>query len=92
MPPWVDQSDGRVVLRISGPRARDALEKGLHIDLHPRVFGPGDTALTAISYIGVHFWQLDALPTYEFTMFRSFAIAFCEWLAEAAAEFGFATE
>ena len=84
----VDQSDGRAMIRVSGPRARDALAKGLHIDLHPSVFRSGDAAITTVSHIGVHFWQLDDAPTYEFTMFRSFAIAFCEWLMEAAAEFG----
>ena len=84
----VDQSDGRAIMRVSGPRIRDALAKGLHIDLHPSVFRSGHTAITAVSHIGVHFWQLDDVPTYEFTMFRSFAVAFCEWLMEAAAEFG----
>jgi methylglutamate dehydrogenase subunit D len=84
----IDLSDGRVIVRISGPRARDALAKGLHIDLHPSAFRPGDAAITAVSHIGVHFWQLDTVPTYEFTVFRSFAVAFCEWLAEASAEFG----
>ncbi len=84
----VDQSDGRAMIRVSGPRARDALAKGLHIDLHPSVFRSGDVAITTVSHIGVHFWQIDDVPTYEFTMFRSFAIAFSEWLMEAAAEFG----
>jgi len=84
----VDQSDGRTIIRVSGPRVRDALAKGLHIDLHPSVFRSGDAAITMVSHIGVHFWQLDDVPTYEFTMFRSFAMAFCEWVMEAAAEFG----
>ena len=43
-----------------------------------------------IAYIGVHFWQIDSAPTYEFAMFRSFAISFWEWLVDAAAEFGVA--
>ena len=34
----VDQSDGRAIIRVGGPRIRDALAKGLHIDLHPSVF------------------------------------------------------
>ncbi len=84
----VDQSDGRAIIRVSGPCAREALAKGLHIDLHPSVFRAGDAAITAVSHIGVHFWQLDDVPTYELTTFRSFAIAFCEWLVEASAEFG----
>ena len=36
-----DQSGGRTVLRLSGPRARAVLAKGLPIDLHPRAFAPG---------------------------------------------------
>ena len=85
-----DQSDGRIVVRVSGPRARDALAKGVLIDLHPRAFGPGDTAVTSVAHIGVHFWQVDASPAYEFTVFRSFAAAFWQWLLDAAAEFGVA--
>lgn len=84
----MDQSDGRKIVRIGGPRARDALTKGVLIDLHPTVFRPGHTAITAISHIGVHFWQIDTVPTYEVAMFRSFAIAFWEWVVDAAAEFG----
>lgn len=84
----VDQSDGRTIVRISGARARDVLAKGVLIDLHPRTFQPGHTALTIISYINVHFWQLDAAPQYEVLVFRSFAAAFCDWLKEAAAEYG----
>jgi methylglutamate dehydrogenase subunit D len=83
----MDQSDGRTIMRISGPRARDALAKGIHVDLHPRAFRPGDTAITTAAYVGVHFWQVDAVPTYEFAVLRSFAISFWEWIANAAAEF-----
>ena len=85
-----DQSDGRTIVQVSGPRARDALAKGVLIDLHPDVFGVGSSAVTTIAYIGVHFWQTDAKPTYEFAMFRSFAMAFCEWLLDSSAEFGVA--
>ena len=35
-----DQSSGRTVIRVSGPRARDVLAKGLPIDLDPRAFPP----------------------------------------------------
>jgi sarcosine oxidase subunit gamma len=86
-----DQSDGRVVIRVGGPNARDALAKGLPVDLHPRAFGPDQTAITGIAYIGVHFWQVEAAaPTYEFAVSRSFAAAFWSWLMSAAAEFGVA--
>jgi methylglutamate dehydrogenase subunit D len=84
----IDQSDGRTIVRVSGPRARCALAKGVLVDLHPNVFQPNHTAITTVANIGVHFWQLDPAPTFEFSMFRSFAVSFCEWLLHAAAEFG----
>ena len=83
----VDQSDGRVVVRISGPHAREVLAKGVPIDLHPRVFKPGSVTITHASHIGVILWQTDDAPTYEAAMFRSYADSFAHWLFESAAEF-----
>jgi methylglutamate dehydrogenase subunit D len=84
----IGQTDGRCVFRVSGPSLREVLAKGLPIDLDPRTFGPGDTALTLLGHISVHFWQLDRGPTYEFAVPRSFAASFCEWLFAAAASYG----
>ena len=86
-----DQSDARAVIRISGPAARQALAKGLPIDLHPRVFGPGDAALTQIALIGAHIWQIDDTPAYEIAVFRSLAGSLADWLIASTAEFGIAT-
>ncbi len=86
-----DQSDARAVIRVSGPAARRALAKGLPVDLHPRIFGPGDSALTQIALIGAHIWQIDEAPTYEIAVFRSLAGSFADWLIASAAEFGIAT-
>jgi methylglutamate dehydrogenase subunit D len=83
----VDQSDGRAVVRISGPRARDVLAKGVPIDLHPRAFKSNGVAITHASHIGIILWQLDAVPTYEIAMFRSFADSFTSWLMHSAAEY-----
>lgn len=79
-----DQTDARSILRISGPRAREVLAKGVPIDLHPRVFGPGSVAITHASHIGVIMWQLDAAPTYELAVFRSFAQSLADWLEQSA--------
>jgi sarcosine oxidase subunit gamma len=87
-----DQSDGLAVLRISGPRARDALIKGVGLDLHPRAFAPGDAAVTVIAHIGAQLWQLDDRPTYEIAIYRSFAGSLWRWLEASAAEFGCAVE
>ena len=37
----VDQSHGRTILRVTGPKVRDALAKGVPVDLHPRAFTDG---------------------------------------------------
>lgn len=87
-----DQSDGRAVIRISGPRARDVLAKGLPIDLHPKAFRPGDAATTVISLIGAQLWQVDEAPTYDIAVFRGFAGSFWGWLTASAAEFGYVVE
>ena len=83
-----DQSDGRAVVRISGPKARDVLAKGLPIDLDPRTFKVGDAATSLVSYIGVQLWQVDETPTYDIAVFRGFAESFWGWLTASAAEFG----
>jgi methylglutamate dehydrogenase subunit D len=83
-----DQSDGRAVLRIAGPCARDVLAKGLPVDLDPGVMQPGSALVSAIAHIGVHLWQLDATPTYDCAISRSYAQSFWHWLAASAAEYG----
>jgi len=84
----VDQSHGRALLRVTGPRARDALAKGLAIDLHPRAFATGFVAATSVAHIAVLLWQLDERPTYEFAVPRSYALSFWHWLQASAAEYG----
>jgi heterotetrameric sarcosine oxidase gamma subunit len=83
-----DQSDGRSVLRLSGPRTRATTAKGLAIDLHPRAFMPGDTALTLAGHIGVQIWQLDDTPSYEIAVARGYASSLLAWLIPAGEEFG----
>ena len=84
-----DQSDSRLVLRLSGPRVRDVLAKGVPVDLHPTVFKPGDVATTIVAYIGVQIDMLDDAPTYQLTAPRSMAGSFWSWLTASAAEFGY---
>ena len=85
-----DQSDANLVLDISGPKAREALAKGVAVDIDPRAFQPGDAATTPVSHVGVTFWQRDASPTYRFAVGNTFAPAFLRWLAASGAEYGFA--
>jgi len=84
----VDQGHARTLLRVSGPRARDTLAKGLAIDLHPRAFATGSAAATSVAHIAVLLWQVDDRPTYEFAVPRSYALSFWHWLQASAAEYG----
>jgi sarcosine oxidase subunit gamma len=85
----VDQSAGKAVLRVSGDRARDVLAKGCRVDLHPRVFGPGSSAVTPIGHIQVVISQVDATPRFDVIVPSTLAEDFLEWLCLSAAEFGY---
>jgi sarcosine oxidase subunit gamma len=84
-----DQSGGRTVLRVSGPRSRDVLAKGLPIDLDPRVFPLGSAATSVISLMGVQLWQTDDTRSYDIALFRSLSQSFWRWLTASAAEYGY---
>jgi sarcosine oxidase subunit gamma len=86
------QGDGRAIIRLGGAHARDVLAKGLAIDLHPRAFRPGDTAVTGVLHVEVQIWQCDDTPTYEIALFRGFARSFWLWLAQAASPYGYQVE
>ena len=88
----VDQSNGKAVLRITGPRARDTLAKGCSLDLHPRVFKPGSAATTPVGLIDCQIWQVDERPTYDLAVPTSYAESLWFWLTASAAEYGYTVE
>jgi heterotetrameric sarcosine oxidase gamma subunit len=83
-----DQSHGRVILRIVGPKARELLAKGTPVDLHPSAFGPGKSAVTQMAHVGVHLIQTGN-DMFELSVFRGFSENFWEWLTEQAEEYGY---
>jgi sarcosine oxidase subunit gamma len=86
-----DQSDARAAVRLSGPRVRDVLAKGVMLDLHPAAFAVGDVALTSIAHVGVQIWRLADGPdgsVFEILVPRSMAGSFWAWFTASAAEFG----
>lgn len=84
-----DQSSGRAVVRVSGPRARDVLAKGLAVDLDPRVFPSGSAATSTISHMGVVLWRGGDGDDFDIALFRSVSESFWRWLTASAAEFGY---
>lgn len=83
-----DQSHGRIVIRVAGPKAQTLLAKGTPIDLHPSVFGPGKSAMTQMAHVGVHLIRTGE-DTFELSVFRGFSENFWEWLTEQAEEYGY---
>ena len=83
-----DVSAQRIGLRLTGARVRDVLAKGCSIDLHPRSFGRGSSAQTALGQAGVVLLALsDAGDDYAVLVRSSFAGYLADWLLDAALEF-----
>lgn len=80
-----DQSSGYRIFRLSGDRARDLLQRGAFIDLHPDRFSRGSSAVTVIAHVGVILWQVEDTPVYDIAVFRSYADSFLHWFASAKA-------
>ncbi|WP_149823695.1 sarcosine oxidase subunit gamma [Streptomyces tailanensis] len=83
----VDVSANRTTLELSGPAARQVLEKGCPLDLHPRSFAPGRAVSTTVGPIAVLLWQVDDGPTYRLFPRSSFADYLARWLIDAMSEY-----
>lgn len=83
-----EQSDSRLIVELSGPAARAVLAKLAPIDLHPRAFSVGATALTVLGHVPGQVTRTGDDPVYELMAFRSFADSFLESILMAGAEFG----
>ncbi|MEV6114638.1 sarcosine oxidase subunit gamma family protein [Streptomyces sp. NPDC052109] len=83
----VDVSANRTTLELSGPAARQVMEKGCPLDLHPRAFGPGHAVSTTVGPVPVLLWQVDGAPTYRLFPRSSFADYLARWLIDAMGEY-----
>lgn len=84
-----DVSHSRTVIGLEGAFARDVLMKGTNVDLHPRVFGPGNCIQAHLGRCHMLLHQVDAEPGYDVYVHRSFAVYAWSWLADASREYGF---
>ncbi|OJT96115.1 MAG: sarcosine oxidase subunit gamma [Rhizobium sp. 63-7] len=82
----VDQSDGRVVLRLSGPQVRKILAKCLAVDLHADAFPVGASAATQCCHAAANLARTDQ-DTFELVVSRSFAGFVFEEILEMGREF-----
>jgi sarcosine oxidase subunit gamma len=90
----VDVSEAHATIEIAGPRSRDVLMKGCPLDLHSRLFGPGQCTRSLIAKAECTLLQLadeqsaEGEPAYQLIVRRSFAEYVWCWLEDAAREYG----
>lgn len=78
-------------IALEGPNARDVLEKGCTLDLHPRAFTPGRCAQTLLSHAGIVLRPTgEGGDAWELIVRRSFADYVFVWIEDAALELGLA--
>ena len=77
----------RTVIRVEGASARDLLNKGCPLDLHPRSFPDGACGTSQLAGVTaqIHHAEEGAFDLY---VFRSFGLHLWEWLQEVGAEYG----
>ncbi len=84
-----DQSEGKMVLRLTGKKAADILSKGTALDWHAKALQTRGAAHTVIEHIPVLLtWQSEARH-YDLSIPRSYAHSFMTWLCGAARNVGF---
>lgn len=84
----VDQTHGKSVLRLSGPRSRQVLARCCRLDLHPRVFGPGRCAVTLVAHLPCVLRQIDETPCFDLMVASSLARWLFDELQEGFPVFG----
>jgi sarcosine oxidase subunit gamma len=82
----VDLSANRTILELTGPKARQVLEKGCHIDLHPRAFPTGTAVVTPLGLVPFILHK-SSDGGYRLYPRASFADYLVRWLLDAMEEF-----
>lgn len=82
----VDQSDGKVLMSLSGPSVRRLLAKCVAVDLHPDVFAEGHSANMQCCHVAVNLTRT-GVDTFEIIAPRSFAGSVYEELRELGREY-----
>jgi sarcosine oxidase subunit gamma len=82
----IDLSANRTTFELGGPTAREVLEKGCPLDLHPRTFEVGTAYVTLIGSVPVVLWKVEE-ELYRLLPRSSFADFLGRWLLDAMAEF-----
>lgn len=85
----VDVSANRAIIGIAGTHARELLNKGCSLDLHPRVFPSNRCARTMLGRADIVLLCWDAEWPLFWVMVRSSSARYlADWLLDAVAEYG----
>lgn len=82
----VDLSANRTILELSGPKARDVLEKSCPGDLHPRAFPVGAAITTNLGQVPIYLHR-SAKNVYRLYPRSSFAEHTVAWLLDGMREY-----
>ena len=82
----VELSANRTVIELVGPQARQVLQKGCHVDLHPRAFPVGAAVSTLLGPVQLIVWRTGE-DRYWLMPRSSFADYLAGWLLDAVREF-----
>lgn len=82
-----DLSSGLSALQLQGAEARDLLEKGCGLDMHPTVFPLGSCARTRFAQVSVVIDFIQSPDRYELYVPRSYSHYFREWLLDATRDY-----
>lgn len=83
---FFEQSDGRTLLRISGPSVRRILAKCVAVDLHPSIFAEGQSANMLCCHVSANLTRTGA-DSFEIAVMRSYAGMVFDEMMEMGREF-----
>ena len=81
----VEVSDTRITYALRGPDAARLLNKGCALDLHPREFPVGRSALCAFAHLHALLVKTHDAPVFQLTIPRGAQAHFEEWVRVAGA-------
>lgn len=82
----LDLSHARTQVRVTGPGARECLNRLIPLDLRSESFPVNSAATTAMHHVGVTLWH--SKEGYELFLPRGFAVSLWEVLFDTAVQFG----
>lgn len=82
------QSDARVIFSLSGSKAKELMQKGCRLDLHPSATPSNWCAQTVMAQVGTILHKVDDAPTFDVFVYSGYAEDFAQWLLHTGLQLG----